>query len=132
VVRVAESVGDGAQSERRIGHVWVGPAPTGEPMAWVWGVEVEPDQRGQGWGRMLMIEAERIGAQLGYDRLGLHVVGGNTTAIALYTSLGYAVASQVMVKSVVRDAHQLSRPAARSCSTSTPEYHSAPACPTVF
>jgi ribosomal protein S18 acetylase RimI-like enzyme len=99
VIRVAETVGDGPGDPRRIGHVWVASAPTGDPMAWVFDVEVEPDRRGQGWGRVLMVEGERIAAQLGYDRVGLNVFGGNTAAIGLYTSLGYAVAAQVMVKS---------------------------------
>ena len=100
VIRVAETVDAGSESTRRIGTLWVGPAPTGDPIAWVCSVEVEPDRRGQGWGRVLMGEAERIAAQLGYERIGLNVVSGNATAIGLYTSLGYRVMSQVMVKTI--------------------------------
>ena len=100
VIRVAETVGEGPADTRRIGHVWVAPAPTGDPMAWVFDVHVEPGRRGQGWGRVLMAEGERIAAQLGYDRVGLNVFGANTAAIGLYTSLGYTVAAQVMVKSL--------------------------------
>jgi ribosomal protein S18 acetylase RimI-like enzyme len=100
VIQVAEMGGDGSEDERRIGHLWVGPAPTGDPMAWVCDIEVVAERRGQGFGRRLMAEAERIATELGYDRVGLNVVGGNTRAIGLYSALGYSVVSQVMVKSL--------------------------------
>jgi ribosomal protein S18 acetylase RimI-like enzyme len=100
VIRVAETSGDGSEQERRIGHLWVGPTPTGDPMAWICDIEVVSSRQGQGWGQRLMAEAERIGRELGYERIGLNVVAGNTRAIRLYSAAGYAVVSQVMAKSL--------------------------------
>lgn len=76
----------------------------GEPVATVWlmhgrgvarsfvyGVEVDARHRGRGFGKAAM----RLGEQLAYDAgdraVQLNVFGVNTTAIALYERLGYAV-----------------------------------------
>ncbi|MFI6082117.1 GNAT family N-acetyltransferase [Streptomyces sp. NPDC051217] len=75
-----------------VGHVWVGSreiAP-GEDIAFVYGVEVDEGRRGKGYGRALMLHAERIAHRTGRGMVGLHVFAGNTPAIGLYESLGYA------------------------------------------
>lgn len=52
-------------------------------------IEVAEEQRGRGYGRALMLLAERVARETGEELLGLHVFAGNTPAIRLYESLGY-------------------------------------------
>ncbi|MFC8079125.1 GNAT family N-acetyltransferase [Streptomyces sp. NPDC057307] len=83
-----------------VGHVWVGTreiAP-GVVGAFVYDVQVLEDQRGKGYGRALMLHAERIGLGAGTDVLGLHVFAGNAPAIGLYESLGYATTHRNVFK----------------------------------
>lgn len=92
---------------QRIGVIWVGPAPDRGPddpapagLAWLYDIEVEEHRRGQGWGHVLLGQAERLASELGFDRLGLNVFGGNERAIRLYQQDGYAVTSQQMAKDI--------------------------------
>jgi ribosomal protein S18 acetylase RimI-like enzyme len=85
---------------RHAGYLWVGPAQRSPGIAWVNDVEVAPELRGRGLGRRLMVEAERVAAEMGYQRIGLNVMGGNTVAIRLYDSLGYVVMDQQMSKPI--------------------------------
>lgn len=73
----------------RVGVLWVGPNPDGVGPAWVFDIEVDEARRGEGWGRALMLEAERIARADGHAELGLNVFGSNTVARRLYESLGY-------------------------------------------
>jgi ribosomal protein S18 acetylase RimI-like enzyme len=68
--------------------------------AWVYEVMIDPDQRGKGYGRELMLAAEQELTGRGVPRLGLNVFGDNTVARRLYESLGFAVTSQQMVKAL--------------------------------
>lgn len=74
-----------------VGHVWVSPFEMhpGLLVGYVFDVEVHEEFRGRGYGRALMVEAERIARGAGHERLGLHVVTANTPAVRLYESLGY-------------------------------------------
>ncbi|MFG3498510.1 GNAT family N-acetyltransferase [Streptomyces sp. NPDC047928] len=73
-----------------VGQVWTGPAPDGaEHGAYVWDVAVAAEERGKGYGRALMLFAERVARDSGAHRLGLHVFADNTPALRLYESLGY-------------------------------------------
>lgn len=87
---------------RHAGYLWVGRSQT-PGIAWVQDIEVEDALRGRGLGRRLMLEAEKLAAALGYDRIGLNVMGGNTVAIGLYDSLGYTVMHQQMAKPLSPD-----------------------------
>ena len=49
---------------------------------------VEPSQRGRGWGRRLMAEAERIAAERG--RLGIYVDTFDPRASGFYEALGFS------------------------------------------
>jgi ribosomal protein S18 acetylase RimI-like enzyme len=91
VIRIAELDG------RLAGYLWVGRGQIAD-IAWIQDVVVVEDLRGQGLGRELMRAAEQIAADLGYRRIGLNVMGGNTVAIGLYQSLGYVVMHQQMSK----------------------------------
>ncbi|BFV55798.1 GNAT family N-acetyltransferase [Kitasatospora sp. CMC57] len=87
-----------------LGHLWLtlrqGIDPDGEPVAWVMSVAVEPEHRGHGHGRTLMLLAERECLAAGVRRLGLNVFSGNTVAVRLYESLGYRTTRRVMGKSL--------------------------------
>ncbi|MFB7555203.1 GNAT family N-acetyltransferase [Streptomyces brevispora] len=74
-----------------VGHVWVArfEIHPGLLVGYVFDVEVHEEFRGRGYGRALMLQAERIALAAGDERLGLHVVTANTAAVRLYESLGY-------------------------------------------
>ncbi|MFC8920353.1 GNAT family N-acetyltransferase [Streptomyces sp. NPDC057116] len=75
-----------------VGHLWTGRlrSPSGEEIPFVYDIEVAEGRRGQGYGRTLMLFAERIALEAGERRIGLHVFADNTPALRLYESLGYA------------------------------------------
>jgi ribosomal protein S18 acetylase RimI-like enzyme len=93
-VYVAEAAG------ARVGRLWLSEHGPGWPegTAFVYDIEVEEAARGRGFGRAIMVAAEQVARSLGARELALNVFGGNTAAIALYTSLGYAVTAQQMRK----------------------------------
>ncbi|MFF9851958.1 GNAT family N-acetyltransferase [Streptomyces litmocidini] len=76
---------------RSAGFLWTGriELEPGRRAAFVYDVAVDAEQRGRGYGRALMLLAERVAREAGEDLLGLHVFAGNTPAIRLYESLGY-------------------------------------------
>jgi ribosomal protein S18 acetylase RimI-like enzyme len=84
----------------RVGILWIGPNPDGVGPAWVFEIEVEERRRGEGWGRALMREAERLARADGHAELGLNVFGSNAVARGLYESLGYEATSIQMRKTL--------------------------------
>ncbi|MFG3139711.1 GNAT family N-acetyltransferase [Streptomyces sp. NPDC048211] len=77
--------------DEKAGFLWVArfEMHPGQVVAYVFDVEVDERFRGRGFGRALMIQAERLALASGDTRLGLHVVTANTPALRLYESLGY-------------------------------------------
>lgn len=75
----------------KAGFLWVArfEMHPGQVVGYVFDVEVETRFRGRGYGRALMLQAERLVRAAGDTRLGLHVVTANTPALRLYESLGY-------------------------------------------
>jgi ribosomal protein S18 acetylase RimI-like enzyme len=85
----------------RVGHVWVGLEPRpGFPGAWIYAIGVTAGQRGKGYGRALLLAAEKEAARRGATTIGLNVFGPNTIARNLYESAGYEVASLQMHKAL--------------------------------
>ncbi|TXL86079.1 GNAT family N-acetyltransferase [Streptomyces sp. IB2014 016-6] len=86
-----------------VGHVWVGTRELspGAVVAFVYDVEVPEEQRGKGYGRALMLHAERIADGMGSGALGLHVFAGNAPAIGLYESLGYVTTHRNLFKTLL-------------------------------
>ncbi|MEV6420285.1 GNAT family N-acetyltransferase [Streptomyces sp. NPDC051662] len=86
-----------------VGHVWVAPREVrpGEWGSWVYDVAVSEDQRGKGYGRALMLLAERAALEAGDSLLGLHVFANNTPAIRLYESLQYATTHRNFFKQLL-------------------------------
>ncbi len=82
----------------RGGILWLGPNPDGVGPVWIYDIEVLEARRGEGWGRALMGEAERLAREDGHTEIGLNVFGSNAVARRLYESLGYAAASIQMRK----------------------------------
>ncbi|GAA2248085.1 MULTISPECIES: GNAT family N-acetyltransferase [Kitasatospora] len=88
-----------------LGSLWVALRQSvlanGAPLAWVMTVEVDREQRGRGYGRALMLLAERECLAAGVRDLGLNVFSSNTVATGLYDSLGYRVTHRVLGKSLL-------------------------------
>lgn len=68
--------------------------------AFVCDILVKEPFRGRGYGKLLMLHAEKEASDLGLKRIGLHVFGFNETAIGLYQSLGYQTTDLVMEKTL--------------------------------
>ncbi|WP_328473492.1 GNAT family N-acetyltransferase [Actinoplanes sp. NBC_00393] len=81
--------------DRRAGFLWI--KVTGVT-AFVYNVAVEPDLRRQGYGRAIMLAAERWCRVHGLTRIGLHVFAHNTGARALYEQLGFTEIGRNMGK----------------------------------
>ena len=81
-----------------VGILWLALPTQGRPQAWIYDIEVAEAHRGKGYGRAIMLAAERELAARGVHELGLNVFGQNTAAIRLYENLGYAVTAQQMSK----------------------------------
>ncbi|MCD0481252.1 GNAT family N-acetyltransferase [Streptacidiphilus sp. ASG 303] len=84
-----------------LGGLWLRlgglPGHPGGP-AWVLDVEVAAHARGRGYGRALMLLAERCCAEAGVHDLELNVFAGNAAALGLYTSLGYRTTRRTLGK----------------------------------
>lgn len=80
-----------------VGSLWIS---TKSNVPFIYGIEVDHAQRGKGYGRAIMLAGEEECRLLGHTQLDLNVFGDNTTAIALYDSLGYTVISQQMRKAL--------------------------------
>ena len=82
-----------------VGVLWLATrSPNGAQAGWIYDVEVDEAHRGKGYGREIMLLAERECRRRGLTSLRLNVFGPNTVARRLYESLGYEITSQNMAK----------------------------------
>ena len=81
--------------DRRVGFLWI--AVTGDT-AVVHNIAVEADARRRGYGRAIMLAAERWCHDNSLRRISLRVFAHNTGARALYEQLGFAETSRAMAK----------------------------------
>lgn len=82
-----------------VGILWIGMRErAGRPHAFVLDVEVAADQRRRGFGRQMMLAAEREASRRGADSIGLHVFGFNDGAVSLYESLGYRRTEELFLR----------------------------------
>jgi len=88
--------------EQGVGWLWLAtPHSVRDPgMAWVYDISVDETCRGRGYGKQIMLLAEREARAHGMTSIGLNVFGQNTVARSLYDSLGYQVTSQQMKKTL--------------------------------
>jgi ribosomal protein S18 acetylase RimI-like enzyme len=78
-----------------VGSLWIS---VRTPVPFVFGVEVEQQHRGKGYGRSIMLAAEQECRHRGYAQLDLNVFSNNPAAISLYESLGFETVSRMMRK----------------------------------
>ncbi|MFD8835903.1 GNAT family N-acetyltransferase [Streptomyces griseofuscus] len=78
-----------------VGTLWLA---LREDRAYVYDVETVAAERGRGYGRALMLLAERQALASGRPLLGLNVFAGNTPAERLYESLGYETVTYSLSK----------------------------------
>jgi ribosomal protein S18 acetylase RimI-like enzyme len=91
----------GMSENSRVGFVWIQIRGSGERRrAYVCDIIVEPDHRGKGYGKEMMVAVERAAVEMGMKKIGLHVFGYNEPAIALYKSLGYVTTDLEMEKTL--------------------------------
>lgn len=82
-----------------VGYLWIGRDNSDDASSWwVWDVVVEPEHRGQGYGRAAMQLAEDHARGEGARTLGLSVFGFNAVARGMYESAGYETTSVKMRK----------------------------------
>lgn len=85
-----------------VGQLWLHLRPTSEgPEAFGYDFEVREDLRRRGYGRAVMVAAERECRELGVVALALNVFGDNLGARALYEQEGFEVTSVQMRKRLV-------------------------------
>ena len=86
-----------AASGDRVGIFWLNLRAHGtETAAFIYDIEVDAGLRGRGYGRAVMLAGADLARELGSVQIGLHVFAYNETAIALYTSFGFATTDLVM------------------------------------
>jgi len=81
--------------ERCVGFLWL---KVTRDTAFVYNVAVEPDLRRRGYGRAIMVAAERWCRDRGLTSIGLRVFAHNDGARALYEQLGFVETSRNMAK----------------------------------
>ncbi|MEO9181126.1 MAG: GNAT family N-acetyltransferase [Acidimicrobiales bacterium] len=82
-----------------VGTMWIGRPLSGSRGTWfVFGIEIDMEFRGKGFGRAAMEAAEEWTRERNGRRLGLKVFGANFIARSLYDSLGYEVMATAMFK----------------------------------
>jgi ribosomal protein S18 acetylase RimI-like enzyme len=77
-----------------VGDLWLS---TRETMAFVYNIEVRPEQRRRGYGAAIMNAGAHRCRELGHPVLGLNVFAHNPGARALYDKLGYRVTLDYLV-----------------------------------
>ena len=78
------------ETGRAVGRAWLGERFVGEPIGFLYDIEIAEQLRGQGLGREAMLLVEEEARRRGFAEIRLNVFGGNEAARALYRSLGFA------------------------------------------
>jgi ribosomal protein S18 acetylase RimI-like enzyme len=86
--------------DREVGWLWLGQSPQDPGRGFVFDILIDPDVRGEGYGRVAMHAAEQVFREQGKSSIGLDVAGGNDIARALYESLGYRPIITSMAKTL--------------------------------
>lgn len=94
---------DGSQG-LKVGSLWLALNDAGgHRVGYVYNIRVQPEFRGRGHARAALQLAEAIAVARGAHAIALHVFIFNTSAQALYRSLGYGITGLNMGKPLQRD-----------------------------
>jgi ribosomal protein S18 acetylase RimI-like enzyme len=72
-----------------VGRVWLGERFPGQPIGFLYDIEIEERFRGRGLGREAMLLVEQEARRRGFVEIRVNVFSGNETARSLYRSLRY-------------------------------------------
>ncbi len=86
----------------RVGHLWLNLdyRPGTNSGSYIYDIEIEESARGKGYGKALLVEAERFAKSAGSPKMGLNGFGANTVARNLYTNSGYETVAIQMQKTL--------------------------------
>ena len=82
-----------------LGYLWLAVNQSISPSrAYIYYIDIVPEQRGKGYGRTLLHAAELESAQYGAEVIALNVFATNAVARSLYSASGYEITSLTMRK----------------------------------
>ena len=81
---------ENTETSEPVGRVWLGERFAGQPIGFLYDIEIDERVRGRGLGREAMLLVEEEARRRGFDEIRLNVFDGNDAAHSLYRSLGYA------------------------------------------
>lgn len=84
---------------QRVGVLWV-QLRAAQHEAFIYDIEMEPAERGKGYGRQTLEALEAEVRPLGLTRIGLSVFGDNAVAMNLYRKMGYQTIATAMKKDI--------------------------------
>lgn len=85
-----------------VGKLWLSTTKRADKTEWsIYDIETFVDYRGKGFGREIMLAAERYVLAAGGDAMYLSVFGNNTPARKLYESLEYETIRLAMKKNLI-------------------------------
>lgn len=87
------------QSRQKLGVLWI-QVKLGDtcPHAFILDFVIEPQFRGQGFGKQALQALDKMLLEMGVESISLHVFAHNTNAISFYEKMGYAVTNLYMGK----------------------------------
>lgn len=84
---------------QRVGLIWMrAQLDTPIKQGFIFDINIDPEQRGKGYGKQAMLLIEEKARQLGLQQIGLHVFADNQIARGLYEKVGYRISSCNMLK----------------------------------
>ena len=88
-----------SDSSEAVGVLWLKTdLDSSRGSGFIFDLEIHEPFRRKGYARQAMLELENVAREMGLRQLGLHVFAHNEGARALYSGLGYKVASLNMLK----------------------------------
>lgn len=89
------------ENDNVLGYIWFCiRGEEGNKRAFICDVIVEEQYRGKGYGKKMMVLAEKEAKKKGINRIALHVFRFNEPAIRLYQSIGYKITDLMMDKAL--------------------------------
>jgi ribosomal protein S18 acetylase RimI-like enzyme len=87
-----------------VGFLWFAVlGPENARIGYIFNIRIQPEYRGRGYAKLALDRIEDIAVGLGLHSIALHVFAFNTSAQALYRSVGYGITGLNMRKALRRD-----------------------------